>query len=297
MIKRKRFMWILIIILLCLVSAAFFCTRPPYRTPAEGAEITLTTGDTVLHGKLNDTVAAKAFAAQLPKTYTVSVSSMDMCGGAAELPSDSSENQTGWNIGDIDYGGGWFMIFQRINLNIPFMKMPVIGRIDEEDIPVLQELSGSVTFTVELADPVTDDTSNADKIDSRQDASAEKPEETEVNATKLIIGNTELTADLADNSSAQALVEILQQGDLTIEMRDYGSMEKVGMIGQSLPTNDKSITTEAGDLILYQGNAFVIYYAPNSWNFTRLGKIRDVTATELKNILGSGAVSVTLSID
>lgn len=290
-------MWILIIILLCLVSAAFFCTRPPHRTPADGAEITLTTGDTVLHGKLNDTVTAKAFAAQLPKTYTVSVSSMDMCGGAAELPSDSSENQTGWNIGDIDYGGGWFMIFQRINLNIPFMKMPVIGRIDEEDIPALQELSGSVTFTVELADPVTDDRSNADKIDSRQDASAEKPEETEVNTMKLIIGNTELTADLADNSSAQALVEILQQGDLTIDMRDYGSMEKVGMIGQNLPTNDESITTEAGDLILYQGNAFVIYYAPNSWNFTRLGKIRDVTAVELKNILGNGAVSVTLSIN
>ena len=125
----------------------------------------------------------------------------------------------------------------------------------------------------------------------------ETNEDSEASTMKLIIGNTELTADLAENSSTQALVEILQQRDLIIEMRDYGSMEKVGMIGQSLPTNDESITTEAGDLILYQGNAFVIYYAPNSWNFTRLGKIRDVTATELKNILGSGTVSVTLSIN
>lgn len=79
-------------------------------------------------------------------------------------------------------------------------------------------------------------------------------------------------------------------------MSDYGSMEKVGPLGQSLPTNNERITTRAGDLILYQGNQFVIYYAPNSWNFTRLGRINDVSAAELRNILGSGDVSVTLSL-
>ena len=63
----------------------------------------------------------------------------------------------------------------------------------------------------------------------------------------------ELTATLAQNSSAEALRELLQEGPLTISMRDYGSMEKVGDIGTSLPTNDEQITTEAGDLILYEG--------------------------------------------
>lgn len=79
-------------------------------------------------------------------------------------------------------------------------------------------------------------------------------------------------------------------------MQDYGDMEKVGSLGQDLPTNDEQITTEAGDLILYQGNSFVIYYAPNSWNFTRLGKINDVTAEELWEILGESDVTVTLSL-
>ena len=60
--------------------------------------------------------------------------------------------------------------------------------------------------------------------------------------------------------------------------------------------NDEQITTEAGDLILYQGNSFVIYYAPNSWNFTRLGKINDVSEEELREILGDGDVTVTLSL-
>ena len=64
-----------------------------------------------------------------------------------------------------------------------------------------------------------------------------------------------------------------------------------------LVVDDEQITTEPGDLILYQGNAFVIYYAPNSWNFTRMGKINDVTQEELIEALGSGDVEVTLSLD
>ena len=114
---------------------------------------------------------------------------------------------------------------------------------------------------------------------------------------KLNIGDTVLTAVLADNSSVEALIEILSDGPLTIDMRDYGSMEKVGPLPESLPGNDQQITTEAGDLILYQGNSFVIYYEPNSWNFTRLGKINNITAEELKMILGDGNVAVTLSLD
>jgi flavodoxin len=38
----------------------------------------------------------------------------------------------------------------------------------------------------------------------------------------------------------------------------------IGGLGTSLPRNDEQITTEPGDLILFQGNALVIYYAPNS---------------------------------
>ena len=73
-------------------------------------------------------------------------------------------------------------------------------------------------------------------------------------------------------------------------------MEKVGLLGMNLPTNDQQITTEAGDIILYQGNALVIYYTPNSWNFTRLGKINNVTSEILKEILGDGNVTITISL-
>lgn len=117
--------------------------------------------------------------------------------------------------------------------------------------------------------------------------------------TKLKItinGQKELSATLVDNTSTAALIDLIKAKPLTIAMRDYGNMEKVGSIGTTLPRNDEQITTEPGELILYQGSAFVIYYAPNSWNFTRLGKIDNVTQDELKTILGAGDVSITLEL-
>jgi hypothetical protein len=111
---------------------------------------------------------------------------------------------------------------------------------------------------------------------------------------KITVSGRELTATLARNSSTEALKELLKAGPVTIQMRDYGNMEKVGGLGKTLPTNDERITTEPGDLILYQGNALVIYYAPNTWTFTKLGKINDVTQEELKKALGAGDVTVTL---
>ncbi len=118
----------------------------------------------------------------------------------------------------------------------------------------------------------------------------------EANKLNIQIGDHVLTATLVDNSSVDALKEALSEGPITVNMRDYGSMEKVGSLGMDLPRNDEQITTEAGDIILFQGSAFVIYYAPNSWNFTRLGKINNVTAEELREILGDGNVTITLSL-
>ena len=90
-------------------------------------------------------------------------------------------------------------------------------------------------------------------------------------------GNHTLTASLADNSSARAFAELLSKGAVTVNMHDYGNFEKVGPLGTPLPRNDEQITTEPGDVILYQGDQITIYYDVNSWNFTRLGKVQDLS--------------------
>ena len=110
----------------------------------------------------------------------------------------------------------------------------------------------------------------------------------------ITVNGKTLTASLYDNSSSRALVELLQKNSVTIEMHDYGNFEKVGELPVNLPRNDKQTSTDAGDLILYQGKSFVIYYDKNSWNFTPLGKLEGISKNELKTLLGKGNVTVVL---
>lgn len=101
----------------------------------------------------------------------------------------------------------------------------------------------------------------------------------------------------ASNSSAQALLNLLQDGDIIVNAHDYGNFEKVGSLPTSLPTNDERITTQPGDVILYQGNQLTVYYDTNTWSFTRLGKVNNVSADKLREILGSGNTELRLSLN
>lgn len=103
---------------------------------------------------------------------------------------------------------------------------------------------------------------------------SEKETETKMN---IEVNGHLLTATLADNSSARAFAELIKSEPLTIEMNDYGDFEKVGRLPQSLPKSDKHISTEVGDIMLYQGNQMTIFYDTNSWSYTKLGKIDNVT--------------------
>ena len=114
---------------------------------------------------------------------------------------------------------------------------------------------------------------------------------------KIHVNDTTFTATLADNSSATALKELLQKGDLTLDMEDFSNFEKVADLPTTLPRNDTQIDTDAGDLILYLGKRIVIYYDKNSWNFTRLGKIDNVNKKRLQQILGKGNVKATFSVE
>lgn len=127
-------------------------------------------------------------------------------------------------------------------------------------------------------------------------SAGENKEETVMEQTTfyVTVEGTLFPATFADNSGAQALRDLLAEGDITIEMSDYAGFEKVGPLGQSLPTSNSQTTTQAGDIVLYQGNQIVIFYGSNSWSYTRLGRIVDLTGWA--EALGSGAVSVTFSL-
>ena len=144
------------------------------------------------------------------------------------------------------------------------------------------------------ADPSAEESDAAPMEDEISNAEGEEETSMEQTAFYVTVGGTTFSATFADNSGAQALKELLADGDITIEMSDYAGFEKLGSLGQSLPTSNSQTTTQAGDIVLYQGNQIVIFYGSNSWSYTRLGKIDDLTGwTEA---LGSGSVSVTFSL-
>lgn len=121
-------------------------------------------------------------------------------------------------------------------------------------------------------------------------------EETEMKM-KVQVGDTVFTATLAENSSVDALKELMADGSLTLNMSDYANMEKGADLGVTLPQNNEQMNTQTGDIILYQGRTFVIYYDTNSWSLTPIGKIDNVDAEELREALGTGDVTVTLSLE
>ena len=114
----------------------------------------------------------------------------------------------------------------------------------------------------------------------------------------ITIGDVTKTATLVCNTTTEALVEQLKKGDIVYEAHDYGNFEKVGPLGYTFPENNEQVTTVPGDLILYQGGNLCIYYDTNSWNFTRIGKLDDMTQADIKTWVnaGGGNVTVTLSI-
>ena len=114
----------------------------------------------------------------------------------------------------------------------------------------------------------------------------------------ITIDGKTLSVELVDNAATQTLVAALQEGDITYEAHDYGGFEKVGALGRSLPTNDTQTTTQAGDVILYNGNQIVLFYGSNSWSYTRLGRMEYSSQAELESFLkaGQGNVMVKLSL-
>ena len=112
---------------------------------------------------------------------------------------------------------------------------------------------------------------------------------------RLLINETEVPVGWEENESVEALARLAAAEPLTVQMSMYGGFEQVGSLGSSLPRNDVQTVTQAGDIVLYAGNQIVVFYGSNSWAYTRLGRITDVSAEELRNLLANGDVVITLS--
>ena len=147
--------------------------------------------------------------------------------------------------------------------------------------------------TESAAGEKTSESAAFDQTDG-QETFAPKAEEKET-MLYIQIGDTTLAAEPADSEAAAALLELLEDGPLTIPVENYGGFEKAGTLPQALPRQDTRITTRPGDIMLYQGDSIVLFYGSNTWSYTRLGTILDVSGSDLAAVLGGAETQIILS--
>ena len=103
---------------------------------------------------------------------------------------------------------------------------------------------------------------------------------------KLYIDDIEINVTWENNASVNALKEL---ETITVNMHQYGGFEQVGSIGKTITSNDKQITTNPGDIVLYSSNQIVIFFGSNTWSYTKLGHL-NLNQDELNNLLDKSNV-------
>ena len=182
----------------------------------------------------------------------------------------------------------------------------------ETTAPTSQVTTSSGTIAKEIIQPATTaaeqttDTATTKAIEettdlqeevtqAQNDEPSEHADEISVDL-QMTIGNTPVSVDWEDNEAAEALKDLCRNQPLTIQMSMYGGFEQVGPIGTALPHNDVQTTTSAGDIVLYSGDQMVVFYSSNSWAYTRLGHITDISAEDMAELLSNGDTVITISL-
>ena len=171
-----------------------------------------------------------------------------------------------------------------------------------ENIKNIENIQKNIFSNQSIENTNTIIETNSEKIENNSNISIqeqvqEKIKERNIDMIKIRVNNSILEVKLEDNEATKSLVEKLKDGDIFVNANEYGGFEKIGNLGFSLPRNDISMTTSAGDIVLYQGNQISLFYKSNSWSYTKLGKVQNLDSIDLRNILGSGDVTLEISLD
>ena len=169
------------------------------------------------------------------------------------------------------------------------------ARMEDTSSPEAESPSEPETPEPDIVSEESREPVSGTAAESQETESQQVEEENSEMQMNVQVGGSTFTATLEENEAVNELVKMMEQGPVTIQMSDYSGFEKVGSLGTSLPASNRQTTTRAGDIVLYQGNQIVIFYGSNSWSYTRLGHIDDLTGWE--EALGSGEVTVTFSLE
>lgn len=184
---------------------------------------------------------------------------------------------------------------------------------EPDELPAKEEENKGENPETDAQEPVPGGTENPISTDvPSAETQPEKPEpSTETNAPvaeeppveesaqvptlMLSIDGTPVTVLWEDNETVSELLTAAQNGAIEVSASRYGGFEQVGSLPQSFSRNDVQTTTQPGDIVLYSGNQLVIFFGSNSWSYTRIGHIEDLSADELTSLLNRDTVSIGVS--
>lgn len=142
----------------------------------------------------------------------------------------------------------------------------------------------------------TNEPQSQHEILSNEDISNYMNEKNENINLTLSVDGTPLRVKWENNASVSELRELAEDGNLTIKAHQYGGFEQVGSLPQRIESNDVHMTAQPGDIMLYSSNSVVVYYGTNTWSYTKLGHIENLSEAQLKELLSGETVTLTFSL-
>lgn len=248
-------------------------------TTAERTAITLTVGETILEGYLNDNRSARDLISRLPVTVSLNRGSHDYCGDISPaLAYDEEDVQNGWKNGDLAFwtAGNDFVIFHSDEENsFSIGNIVNIGAVTS-DLETVRSLGQNIDVTI----------AKAGDSDNGNGNNNSNEENNMVTKMRITVNGRTLTATLEDNATTRAIAGRLP---MVLPMMDLYGREMCYRFPEALPTdNARTRGYEVGEIIYYPPmHSFVIMYRQNGEHFQMqsIGKID--SGVEIFNGIGN----------
>lgn len=248
-------------------------------TTAERTAITLTVGETILEGYLNDNRSACDLISRLPVTVSLNRGSHDYCGDISPaLAYDEEDVQNGWKNGDLAFwtAGNDFVIFHSDEENsFSIGNIVNIGAVTS-DLETVRSLGQNIDVTI----------AKAGDSDNGNGNNNSNEENNMVTKMRITVNGRTLTATLEDNATTRAIAGRLP---MVLPMMDLYGREMCYRFPEALPTdNARTRGYEVGEIIYYPPmHSFVIMYRQNGEHFQMqsIGKID--SGVEIFNGIGN----------
>lgn len=113
----------------------------------------------------------------------------------------------------------------------------------------------------------------------------------------LTVNGQPVEVSWQQNKAVEELTAYAETEEILVYTSRYGGFEQVGDLPQSFSRQDRQMTTQPGDIVLYAGDQLVVFFGSNSWSYTKLGQIEGLSVQELSDLLGDSEAEIRIGLE